>query len=214
MQYFMYFSGELSELAGSEYEIIYADPPWVYNDKMTGHSFSIDHEYQQQDLKWIKSLPVESITARNAVLFLWAVSPQTPEAFEVMRAWGFKFKTLAFVWSKLTTNGLDVANLGKWTMGNVENVWLGVKGKPSRIERNIRQLVRAQRTIHSEKPGEVRKRIVQLMGDIPRIELFARGNANDGWDRWGNEEAGARTKPITKMQSAKILSAQAKKLAA
>jgi N6-adenosine-specific RNA methylase IME4 len=189
----MYFTGDLADLTGSEYEVIYADPPWTYNDKMKGHSFSIDHEYQQQDLKWIKSLPVDAIAAKNSVLFLWAVSPQTPEAFEVMRAWGFTFKTLAFVWNKVTANGLNVVNLGKWTMGNVENVWLGVKGKPQRIDRSVQQFVRATRTIHSAKPDEVRKRIVQLMGDGPKIELFARGNVGSDWDCWGNEPDGART---------------------
>lgn len=111
-----------------KYNIIYADPPWSYNDKMHGHSFSLEHEYQ------------------------------------------------------------TVANLGKWTMGNVELCLLGIKGKPNkfRIDKTVKQLVIAERTSHSKKPDEVRKRIVQGFGDIPRIELFARQYA-DGWDCWGNE---------------------------
>ncbi len=105
-----------------------------------------------------------------------------------MRAWGYKFKTVAFVWSKEHSSGKDVTNLGKWTMGNVEMCLLGVKGRPQRVTRNVRQLVRAVRTVHSKKPDEVASRIVTLMGsDKPRIELFARGGADDGWDRWGNE---------------------------
>jgi len=173
-------------VSSTKYQVIYADPPWSYNDKMSGHSFSLDHEYQTQSLDWIKSLLVESIAERDAVLFLWAVSPQLPEAFEVLKAWGFKYKTLGFCWSKKTSNGLNVSNLGRWTMGNVELCLLATRGKPQRICKNIKQLVVAERTKHSAKPSEVRDRIVQLMGDVPRIELFAR-EKTEGWDVWGNE---------------------------
>ena len=168
------------------YKIIYADPPWSYNDKMSGHSFSLDHEYKTQSKNWIAKIPVEGIAAKDSVLFLWAVSPQLPEALEVMKAWGFKYVTVAFCWSKHTTNKKKVSNLGRWTMGNVELCLLGKKGKPQRISKNIKQLVEAERTKHSKKPDEVRKRIVELMGDVPRIELFAR-EKTEGWDVWGNE---------------------------
>lgn len=169
-----------------KYSIIYADPPWSYNDKMSGHSFSLDHEYETQSKDWIASLPVGSISEKDSVLFLWAVSPQLPEALHVMKSWGFKYITVAFCWSKNTSGGKKVSNLGRWTMGNVEICLLGRKGKPQRICKNIKQLVEAERTIHSKKPDEVRKRIVELMGDLPRIELFAR-QKTEGWDIWGNE---------------------------
>lgn len=175
------------EQVDKKYQIIYADPPWSYNDKMSGHSFSLDHEYPTQKKDWIANLlRGGALKDQNCVLFLWAVSPLLPEALEVMRAWGFKYKTLAFCWSKETKNGKKVSNLGRWTMGNVELCLLGVKGKPKRIAKNIKQLVMAERTKHSKKPDEVRKRIVELMGDIPRIELFAREKV-EGWDVWGNE---------------------------
>ena len=103
-----------------------------------------------------------------------------------MKDWGFKYRTLAFCWSKHTKNGKKVSNLGRWTMGNVELCLLGVRGKPKRKIKNIKQLVEAERTKHSKKPEEVRNRIVKLMGDIPRIELFAR-QKTEGWDVWGNE---------------------------
>ncbi len=125
-----------------KYQIIYADPPWSYNDKMTGHSFSLDHEYQTQDLQWIKDLKVQSLADENCCLFLWAVSPLLPEALKVIEAWGFKFKTIAFVWSKKTKNGIPVSNLGKWTMGNVELCLLAVKGRPQRISKNVKQVSR------------------------------------------------------------------------
>ena len=179
-----------------KYQIIYADPPWSFNDKMSGHSFSLDHEYETQDLEWIKRLKVKEITDKNCVLFLWAVSPLLPDALEVMAEWGFRYKTLAFCWSKIESGGAWVHNLGRWTMGNVELCLLGVKGHPERITKNIKQLVVALRTEHSKKPDIVRNRIVKLMGDLPRIELFARDDGNkdmfnynrlEGWDCWGNE---------------------------
>jgi len=168
-----------------KYKIIYADPPWSYKDKMIGHG-GAEGIYNTQDKNWICNLPIDEISEKDSVLFLWATSPLLPEAFEVMKAWGFKYVTVAFVWSKHHKSGKKVKNLGRWTMGNVEVCLLGRKGKPQRIVKNIRQLVEAERTTHSKKPEEVSKRIVDLMGDLPRIELFAR-NKTPGWDVWGNE---------------------------
>lgn len=169
-----------------QYQVIYADPPWSYDDKMAGHSFSLDHEYQTQSLEWIKALPVQTIADRDCALFLWVVSPLLTEGLDVLDAWGFKYKTLAFVWSKETSQGRSVSNLGRWTMGNVELVILGTKGKPKRAVKNVKQLVVALRQEHSRKPDVVRKRIAELMGDVPKIELFAR-QQYPGWDAWGNE---------------------------
>ncbi len=169
-----------------KYQIIYADPPWSYNDKMTGHSFSLDHEYETQGQKFIEGLPIKNIIEKDSVLFLWATSPLLPYAMKTIEAWGFKFKTIAFIWVKKTKYGKWVSNLGRWTMGGGEICILATKGKPKRMIKNIKQLVFAERKRHSEKPQEVRNRIVELMGDIPRIELFAR-QKTEGWDVWGNE---------------------------
>jgi len=179
-----------------KYQIIYADPPWSYNDKMSGHSFSLDHEYITQDLNWIKSLPIKDISDKDCCLFIWAVSPLLNECFEVIKAWGFKYKTVAFCWSKVNRGGHWVSNLGRWTMGNIELCLLATKGHPQRMRKDIKQLVIANRTDHSKKPDDVRNRIVQLMGDVPRIELFCRDKkVSDmfgyermkGWDVWGDE---------------------------
>jgi site-specific DNA-methyltransferase (adenine-specific) len=178
-----------------KYQIIYADPPWSYNDKMKGH-MGAEEQYKTQDIKWIKNLKVDSIADKNCVLFLWVVSPMLPEGIEAMKAWGFKYKTVAFCWNKVNSNGGWISNLGRWTMGNVELCLLGTKGKPKRIRKDIKQLVIARRNNHSQKPNLVRKRIIELMGNIPRIELFARGkkekdmlgyNEFENWDIWGNE---------------------------
>ena len=181
-----------------KYQIIYADPPWSYNDKLGNRKDlgSATSAYNTENMEWIKSLKIKNISDKNCVLFLWAVSPLLPEAMKVIDAWGFKYKTIAFVWSKRTKNGLQIANMGRWTMGNVEICLLGTKGKPKRISRNIRQLVEDWRAEHSKKPDQVRNKIVELMGNLPRIELFARNNGQimldgktifDGWDIWGNE---------------------------
>lgn len=173
-----------------KYQIIYADPPWSYSDKMSGHSFSLDHEYETQSLEWIKRLPVQDIADKDCVLFMWAVSPLLPEAFEVIEAWGFKYKTLGFAWVKETSGGQLVKNLGRYTMGGVELCLLATKGKPKRLINNIRQVHFDVRTEHSKKPAPIREKIVQLFGDIPRVELFAR-QKTEGWDVFGNEVEGS-----------------------
>ena len=183
-------------LPQKQYSIIYADPPWSYGDKGFGKrpgdgtvkgSFAPEAgRYTTMPLNEIKSLPVKQIALPDAALLLWATSPLLPEAFETIAAWGFKFKTVAFCWSKITNSGKEVANLGQWTMGNVELCLLGTKGSPRRLDRTVRQLVIAERTDHSRKPEEVRRRIERIFGDGPRIELFSRISA-PGWDAWGNE---------------------------
>jgi site-specific DNA-methyltransferase (adenine-specific) len=96
--------------------------------------------------------------------------------------------TVAFVWSKKTVNGKTVSNLAPWTLKNCELCLMGTRGRMVQYKQknNIPQLVEAVRTRHSEKPEEVRRRIEELFGDVPRIELFARKRFH-GWDCWGNE---------------------------
>lgn len=171
------------------YNVIYADPPWSYRDSQQSGGtafFGASVRYPTMRNADIVALPVADIVAPDCALFLWATSPLLPEALDTIRGWGFRFKTVAFCWNKQSSGGKWIANMGRWTMGNVEICLLGVRGRPQRIARNIRQLVIAPRTRHSEKPDEVRQRIVALMGDVPRIELFAR-QTSPGWDAWGNE---------------------------
>jgi N6-adenosine-specific RNA methylase IME4 len=180
-----------------KYKVIYADPPWAYSDKGFGkrpdgterRNFAPEAgRYGTMTIDEIKSLNVELLTDSDCALLMWATSPLLPEALETIRAWGFKFKTIAFCWSKTYSSGAEVANLGQWTMGNVELCLLATKGSPKRLVRNVRQLVTAERTEHSKKPEEVRKRIEILFGDVPRLEMFAR-EKTPGWDSWGNEVA-------------------------
>lgn len=109
------------------------------------------------------------------------------EGLDVIRAWGFKYKTCAFCWVKQNPKNDGIySGLGHWTNGNAELCLLATKGHPKRIAKNVKQIVIARRGRHSAKPAEVRERIVQLLGDMPRIELFAREQV-EGWDCWGDE---------------------------
>jgi len=154
-----------------------------------GSSFCADYHYETQNKQWISNLAVNEICDNDCCLFLWVTSPLLEEqGIDVLKSWGFKYVTIAFCWSKYTKNNKLVSNPGRWTMSNIELCLLGTKGHPNywRQDFTIKQLVQAERTEHSRKPDEVRKRIVELLGDRSRIELFAR-EKTPGWDVWGNE---------------------------
>lgn len=117
---------------------------------------------------------------------MWATFPMLREALDVIEAWGFSYKTVAFNWVKQNRNGTGIfMGLGNWTRSNSEICLLATKGKPKRISGSVRSIVLSPLQQHSRKPAEIRNRIVELMGDLPRIELFAR-EAAPGWDVWGN----------------------------
>jgi len=167
------------------YEIIYADPPWRYQDKNCNGAAA--QQYETMNLADIKALPVSNIVAPNAVLFLWATWPLIRGAFEVIEAWGFTYKSIGFNWIKRNPGDQGYFfGLGRWTRGNAEPCLLATRGKPKRVNAAISQLIFEPVGRHSKKPDLVRERIVQLMGDKPRIELFAR-KRTAGWAVWGNE---------------------------
>ena len=178
-----------------KYQIIYADPPWSYNDKMKGTGLEIEKHYPTMSVEDICNLPIKNIADNDCLLFIWAVNAMLPEALQVIKSWGFKYKTVGFVWNKLNHRGNLVYNLGRYTMSNCELCLIARKGTPKRITKNIKQLIIDIRSEHSKKPREARRRIVKLMGDLPRIELFARppkdrlfeDDSYKGWDVWGNE---------------------------
>lgn len=135
----------------------------------------------------ICTLPIKEISDKDCVLFMWMTFPTLKEGMKVIEEWGFKYKTVAFVWVKQNRKTPSLFwGLGFWTRANAEICILATKGKPKRISAKVHQVVVSPIEEHSKKPDEVRKRIVELLGDIPRIELFARQKA-DSWDTWGNE---------------------------
>ena len=177
----------MTEFPNKKYKIIYADPPWSYDDRLQHHGGSAESHYDTMSYQNICSLPVKQITDDDCFLFLWGTWPLLPESLGVIKSWGFEYKTNAFVWVKQYQSGRDVFGMGNYTRGNTEFCLLGVKGKPKRVNNTISQLIKTTIQEHSEKPDEVRKRIIQLCGDLPRIELFARTKVH-GWDVWGNDE--------------------------
>jgi len=170
-----------------QYNIIYADPPWTYkvwSKKGAGRTAS--SHYDVMSLDDIKQLPVSSISASDTALFMWATYPNLQEAFKVIDAWGFTYKTVAFTWTKTYNSGKLFVGMGYWTRANCEICLLATKGKPKRQSKSVPQALVHTINKHSKKPDVIRHRIEELMGDLPRIELFAR-ERTQGWDAWGNE---------------------------
>lgn len=173
-----------------KYSVIYADPPWRFNvrSRKTGLKRSADSHYKTMTKAEIENLPIPNITEKNAVLFLWVTYPCLEQGLELIKKWGFTYKTCGFSWVKLNKKSkTPFVGMGYYTRANNEICLLATKGKPlKRISRAVQQLVMTPIEEHSKKPNEVRERIIKLFGDLPRIELFARQQAED-WDCWGNE---------------------------
>lgn len=144
--------------------------------------------YSVMDYKDIAKLPIQQLSAENAVLFCWATFPMLKEALYVIEHWGFKYKTLGFSWIKTNKkNGKPFFGVGYYAKSNCEVCLMAVKGKTIKPASNkVSSAIIAPRREHSRKPDEVKERIVELFGDLPRIELFAREKTL-GWDVWGNE---------------------------
>lgn len=169
------------------YQVILADPPWAYENKRTGGSMisGASSKYPTMTLEEIKALPVPDITEKNAVLFLWVTTPLLPEAFEVVKAWGFTYKT-ALYWRKIMSLGM-----GYWFRGQVEVCLFATRGgiaafrcqRPNFLQSKVRQ--------HSRKPDQLYGLIeeIALKHNLgPKIELFAR-QRREGWDAYGNQIA-------------------------
>ena len=186
------------ELPNKKYQVIYADPPWDYGGKMQYDKSTIKDEnvgfkrkifissatfkYPTLKLKQLKELDVASISDDNCLLFMWTTGPQLANSIELGEAWGFEYKTIAFVWDKM------IHNPGRYTLSQTEFVLAFKKGCfPSpRGARNIKQLITVKRGEHSVKPIEVIDGITQMFPTQDKIELFARNNYI-GWDNWGLE---------------------------
>jgi N6-adenosine-specific RNA methylase IME4 len=163
-----------------KYQIIYADPPWDYKGQLqhTGK----DGPDSGGAVKHYGCMKLPSLCDDDCLLFMWATSPHLDQAIELLKAWGFSWATVGFVWDK------QKVNPGFYTMSQVELCLIGKRGKipKPRGARNIRQMVSVMRQKHSAKPEEVRKRIEEMFPTQNKIELFAR-TVVDGWDCHGDE---------------------------
>ncbi|MCD7823310.1 MAG: modification methylase [Oscillospiraceae bacterium] len=201
-------------LPADKYDVIYADPPWDYGGKMQYDKTSIktvnvgferdifisaaNFKYPTLKLSELKELDVNSISADDCILFMWTTGPQLENSIELGTAWGFEYKTVAFVWDK------QVHNPGRYTLSQTEFVLAFKKGRfPSpRGAMNVRQLVSVHRGEHSEKPEQVIEGITRMFPSQKKIELFARKNYS-GWDSWGLEisDSKADITSLTEMEN-------------
>lgn len=183
--------------ADKQYAIIYADPPWKYSFPGT-RTEDVD-DYETMNTEDICRMNVKSLAGDNSVLFIWGIWTKLPDILKVIDAWGFEYKTVGFVWVKANKNAAteqysflpedsldDFFGMGMWTRSNTEFCLIGTRGENKRITNDVRQVVYAPIREHSRKPDEVRERIVKLMGNKTRLEMFARQRA-EGWDVFGNE---------------------------
>ena len=172
-----------------KYNIIYADPPWAFKAwGENGNGRSAERHYPTMNKEDIQNLPIPKICEKDCVLFLWVTAPCLEQGLELIRAWGFIYKTVAFTWIKKNKKSDSLfTGMGYYTRSNAEFCLIATKGKIlPRKSHDVHSVVCTHIERHSKKPDEVRKRIVRLFGDIPKIELFAR-ERSDGWDCWGNE---------------------------
>jgi len=173
------------KLPKGKYNIIYADPPWTF---YAGGYKNQSQHYDTMSIKEICDLPIKDLSADNCILFLWVTFPILPDAFKVIEAWEFSYSTIGFVWIKTNKNKKGFFfGLGSWTRSNTELCLIATKGNIKRKDASISQIIYEPIESHSKKPDIVREKITQLVGELPRIELFARGTPPEGWVFWGSE---------------------------
>lgn len=188
-------SDPFANLQRGHYGAILADPPWSFEvwSKDTGAGRSASAHYSTMTMRAISRLPVDDLGAKDCVLFMWCCWPSMPDALRIIEAWGFEYKTCGFDWLKADNTQPhffqdDVpaqVGMGYWTRANSEPCLLAVRGKPKRLNADVRQGIIAPRREHSRKPDGVHARIERLVAG-PYLELFAR-QSKDGWDTWGNQ---------------------------
>jgi N6-adenosine-specific RNA methylase IME4 len=173
--------------SGQKFSVIYADPPWtfeVYSGK--GKERSAERHYDTMSLEAIAELPVADLAAEDCALLLWAVWPELPGALDIIKRWGFTYKTVGFVWVKQNRSGEGIfTGMGYWTRANTEPCLLATRGSPKRLAMDVPQVILSPVAAHSEKPEEAASRIMRLVPG-PHLELFAR-QSREGWTTWGNE---------------------------
>lgn len=162
------------------YSVIYADPPWSY-DHPISDSRRIENQYPTMSIDEICALDVPSISADDAILFLWVTTPMLEKGFRVLNAWGFEYRT-SMVWVKPSIG------MGQWVRQRHELLLIGVKGNipTPRDGDKPDSVIEAPRLEHSKKPEIVYEIIEKMYPELPKVELFSR-NKRNGWETWGFE---------------------------
>lgn len=199
-----------------KYQLIYADPPWAFSNQNTGGSMksSAQAKYTVTGTADLMRMDVNSIAADDCLLIMWYVGAMPEDAIALVKSWGFRIKNMnGFVWNKLTVRNKPFFGMGFWTRAGSESAIFAVKGKPRPASRAVRAVANIDSDSldavlahlafnaclkvgrHSEKPAEFRDMCVELMGDVPRLEMFAR-KATKGWDVFGNEVSRSISIPL------------------
>jgi len=177
------------DLVGRDFGCVLADPPWAYDctdptcspgGKVTGYSGGVSLYYDTMTAQQIAAMPVQAIAAKDSVIFLWATVPLLPDAFGVMVAWGYKYKTM-LTWEKENGKGM-----GYWFRGVTEHCLLGVRGDVKAFRSPIKNLIRNKVGRHSAKPQQIHDIIESVTPEMDRLELFSRLHRT-GWTVWGNQ---------------------------
>jgi N6-adenosine-specific RNA methylase IME4 len=170
-----------------KYSVIYATPPWLYNKvhisyiNQTEEIPSNSPAQEKIPLETILSLPVDKITCDDAVLFLWATTPILEDAFKVMHAWGFSYKTL-FTWEKT-----DARCLGYWFKTCTEHLIIATKGNVKAFGSKARNCYHARKLRHGKKPDYFYQ-LIEKVTSGKRLELFTLED-RPGWDAWDDNQA-------------------------
>jgi len=176
----------MSELPEGPFGCIYADPPWAFRTFAgDGVPTQATDPYNTMNAADLAGLPVASVAADDCALLMWVVDSNMPEALALGEAWGFKFKTCAFVWVKSRLGGYPHVGMGYWTRKQTEQCWLFTRGSPKRLSKGVEQIIHCPRGAHSAKPDRTYEQIEALVGG-PYLELFAR-SARPGWSAWGDQ---------------------------
>lgn len=179
------------DLKRGHYGAILADPPWHFEVWAEGSARNASSKYGTMRAAEIATIPVADLAAPDCALFIWICWPKLFDAIKVLDGWGFTYKTCAFSWMKADPYRLfaddttPFAGMGYWTRANSEVCLLATRGKPKRLNADVRQGIIAPRREHSRKPDGIHERIERLVAG-PYVELFAR-QRRPGWDAWGNE---------------------------
>lgn len=186
-------SDPFADLPRGYFGALYADPPWHFDVWAEGSARNAASKYLTMSVDDIAAMPVGELAAPDCALFMWIVWPRLIESIRVLQAWGFTYKTCAFAWVKANTSQIDMfrddgdaqVGMGYWTRANSEVCLLATRGKPRRLNADVRQGIIAPRREHSRKPDGIHERIERLVAG-PYLELFAR-QSRPGWTTWGNE---------------------------
>jgi N6-adenosine-specific RNA methylase IME4 len=196
--------GPFAGLKKNGYRALLCDCPWrflVRSEK--GMDRSPDNHYSTMTLEELKALPVRDLVHPDgAVLHFWVIDTHVEMALEVLKAWGFTYKTVGFYWAKTNADGSFFTGMGFWTRAcaehayeayfgeteqEVERSFLATIGRPKRVSKSVRRLLVSPRREHSRKPDEIHERI-EALTDGPYLEMFAR-NWWPRWSNWGNESS-------------------------